>query len=74
MARTQQGQGDADEIGLPQRLLKLHILDPGLFFRDTAGMAQIHALLNRLDVILVLIGWVIAQHVHVEPGALFDHG
>ena len=37
-------------------------------------MAQIHHFLNRLYILMILISRVIAQNVHIEPGAFLDHG
>src|SRR5580704_9837778 len=62
----------AHEVGLPQRLLKRYVLDPGLLFHQPSCLPQIVNLLNRLYEPLILIGWVVAQNIHVEPDALLD--
>src|ERR1700691_171615 len=73
-ARTQQRNMYADEVGSAQSILESYVLDPVLIFGDAAGVAQVHVLLNSVDVIMILVGGVVAQHVHVEAGTVFDHG
>src|SRR5580704_14286336 len=63
----------ADEIGFAQSLFESYILDPVLLPRNATRVSQVHVLLDGVYVIVVLIGRVVAQHVHVEAGALLDH-
>ena len=74
LAFAQQRYVHADEVSVAQRFFKRHVLDPVLLFRDAARVAQVHRFLNRLHVFVILVGRVVAQHVHVEAGALLDHG
>ena len=73
-SRTQQRHMYADEVSFAEGIFEPCVLDPVLFPRDAARMAQIHVLLNSSDVIVVLISRVVAQHVHVEAGAFLDDG
>src|SRR5581483_1228378 len=72
-AWTKQRHVYADEVCLPQRLVKRHVLDPRWFFIQAMAMAQILDLLDGSDKLLILIDRVVAQDVHVEPGALLYH-
>ena len=63
----------ADEIGFAQSVFEAYILDPVLIFGNAASVAQVHGLLYGLDVVVILIGRVVAEHVHVEAGAFLDH-
>src|SRR5215468_3273399 len=60
-------------IGISQRVLELDILDPSLLFLNTARMTQVHQLLNRFDIFVILIRRVVAKNVHVETRTLFNH-
>ena len=74
LARTQQRHVHADKVGFAQSVFKRNILDPISFFRNTARVPQIHLFLNGFDVVVILVGRVVAQHVHIEAGAFLDHG
>ena len=65
---------NADVVRVFERFIEGNILDEGLFFRHAAGIAQVFDFLDGLDVLVILIGGVVAKHVHVEAGALLDHG
>src|ERR1041384_2263326 len=60
-------------IGTAQRLLELHIFDPGLFVLNAARVAQIHQFLDGGDELFVLIRRVVAENVYVEPRTFFNH-
>src|SRR5580658_8750117 len=62
----------ADEIGLAERLFEPHILNPRLFFRQTARMPQIIHFLNRLHKLMILIRRVVTQNIHIKPNTLLD--
>src|SRR5580698_3146437 len=73
LALTKQWHVYADEISITQCLFESHVLDPALFLRYTARMAQVHNLLNCFHVVVILINRVVAQDVHVEAATLLDH-
>src|SRR5580765_7759254 len=73
LAFTDQRDVNAHKIRLAKGVFKRDILDPGLFLLDAAGVAEIHLLLNRLYVFVILIRRVVAKNVHVEAGALLNH-
>src|SRR5437773_7045563 len=74
LALSYQRYVHADEIRLTQCLFQRDILDPGLLFLNAAGVPQIHTLLNCVYILVVLIGRVVAENIHVETGAFLDHG
>src|SRR5262249_2265161 len=41
---------------------------------NAARVAQIHQFLNGFEVVVILIRRIVAEDVHVEAGALLDHG
>src|SRR5215472_8311236 len=61
------------EIRATERLFQLGVANPAFLVANAAGVAEILYLLDRLHVIMILIGRVVAQDVHVESSALFDH-
>ena len=63
---------DAHVIGPTQRVFDIDIFDPRLVFLDSARVSQIHRLLNRGHVFMVLIRRVVTKNVHVEARALLD--
>jgi hypothetical protein len=50
------------------------VTNGGSLAADPALEAQIFHFLYSLNVVVVLIGWIKAQDVHVEARALFDEG
>ena len=73
-AFAQQRHVDAHVIGAAQRFFDLDIFDPRFVFLDSTRVPQIHRLLDRGDVFVVLIRRIVTKNVHVEPGAFLDHG
>ena len=71
---AEQGHVNADEIGVLQRIFKRNILDKCFLFSDAARQTQVFHFLDGFDVIVILVGRVVAQDVHVEAVALFNHG
>src|SRR5215469_18120527 len=69
---TQQGDMHADEIGFAQGLFKSHVLDRGLFLRESTRMPEIENFLDAPHKRMILIGRVIAEYVHVETNAFLD--
>src|SRR6516165_9820615 len=74
LAFTKQWHMDAHEICLRERLLEAYILNPGLLFLNAARVPKVHDRLYRFDVFVILICGVIAQNVHIKPGAFLNHG
>ena len=64
---------DAHKIRLAQRLFECYVLDPRLLFLNAARVTQVHGFLNRLCVLMILKGRIVAENIHVEAGALLDH-
>src|SRR5260370_792792 len=73
LSLPEQGDVHADKIRLSQRFFERYVLDPGLLFLDAARMAQVHRLLNRVYIFMVLISRVVTENIHVKPSTLFDH-
>src|SRR5712671_242433 len=73
LAFAQQGHMHANKIGLTQRFVHTHILDPILGSGNTPRLPQIHNFLNGIHILVILIGRVIAENIHIEPGAFLDH-
>src|ERR1700730_5840427 len=72
LALAKQRHVHTDEVCLAQRLVEVHVLDPGFIPANPASIAQIHGLLNGLDVFVILVSRVIAKNIHIEAGALLD--
>ena len=64
---------NAHVISAAKCLLEFYVLDPALLLLDSLGVAQVHQLLDGGDVLVIVIGRVVAQHVHVEARALLNH-
>src|SRR6516165_8241344 len=73
LARTDEWNMHADVVSLLQRFFQRHVLNSRLILLQRALMAKIHELLDCLYELLILVCRVIAQDVHVEARAFFDH-
>src|SRR5437867_10761907 len=70
-ALAQERHVNAHVISGANCLFELHVPNIGLLLLNTASMTQIHQLLDRGDVLAVMLSGAIAKDVHVEPRTLF---
>src|ERR1051326_4445097 len=70
---SQQWHMNGDVVGPAQRFLELHIFYPGLLLLNSAGMPQIHDLLNCGHELVIVISRIVTEDVHVEAGTFFYH-
>ena len=73
-AFTQQRNVEADEVRAAQGFVQCGVANRSPLAADAPLEAHVFHLLNRFDVIVVLVGRIEAQDVHVESCALFDQG
>src|ERR1700751_1104925 len=73
LAFSQQRHVNRDEVSISQRFFEFHIPDPASVAAYSSRNTQIFEILDRFNKVVVLIGRVVTQDIHVETGAFTDH-